>query len=106
MNTKLWYMYRDASNYKEHDFVILSGEFTPEQREYLEQVEEFIPMEVGLESLQERLGEFGEDDHVFHEISELEPTDEEPTDKRTVSEFLDELKKAPCDMCATLWRHK
>lgn len=31
MNTRISYLYRDASNYKKHNEVVVPGTFTPEQ---------------------------------------------------------------------------
>lgn len=74
------YLYRDASNYKAHGAVVLSGAVTPEHKRRLRASlidgEYFIPEKVGLPSLRERLYEYSdgsptEDDHVLHELVEL-----------------------------------
>lgn len=81
-HTHLTYLYRDASNYKAHGAVLLSGEATAEHhhrlRESLIDSEYFIPERVGLPSLRERLYQYSsgaptDDDHVLHELVELRP---------------------------------
>ena len=82
MNTEFHYTYRDASNYKAYNTVVLSGELTFEQlRPFLDDGENFIPYDVGLDELQEELPGFPKsDDHVWHELSghDLTPTNAEP----------------------------
>lgn len=52
MNTRLTLLYRDASNYKARETVVLRGEFTPEQvaaiRAKFDDGEFIIPSQVGL----------------------------------------------------------
>lgn len=76
-------MYRDGSNYKEFETIVVKGKVTKEELEELCDNGEygpgdpvFIPSQVGLENLQPRMEKFpNEDDHVWHEISDVEPTD-------------------------------
>jgi len=79
-HTLLSYRYRDASNYKAHGAVLLSGEPTPELRRRLQASlidgEHFIPEKVGLPSLREQLyqhsdGDPADDDHLLHEFVDL-----------------------------------
>lgn len=81
MFTVIPYMYRDASNYKEGDHIILEGTLSDEQIKAIEakldEGENFIPadLNLGLDELQDRLTSFpSEDDHVWHELqlNELE----------------------------------
>lgn len=50
-NTRISYLYRDASNYKQHNEVVVPGTFTQEQIEAiigcLDAGEYFIPVQVG-----------------------------------------------------------
>jgi hypothetical protein len=82
MNTKISYMYRDASNYKAHREIVVKGKLTLEQLQpCLYEGEFFIPEKVGLEELQHELTSFpSEDDHVWHTICSVEPTTEEALD--------------------------
>lgn len=84
MNTKIYYLYRDASNYKQNNEIVVEGEFTEEQVNSiiasLEVGEYFIPENVGWEC--ERFVEWGEDDHPYCEIDEncFELTNEPATE--------------------------
>ena len=85
MNTRLTYLYRDASNYKQWHEVVLAGEADAEAiRASLWEGEYFIPQAVGFPALQERFAAQGyefptEDDHPWHEIAGIEPTEDSPT---------------------------
>lgn len=81
MNTKISYLYRDASNYKQHNEVIVHGTFTEEQIdtiiECLDSGEHFIPKQIGFPK--KRFEEITEDDHCWFELSRdcFEETDAE-----------------------------
>jgi hypothetical protein len=86
-NTLIDYTYRDASNNKVHDCVILDGRLTEHQIEKmlasLFENEKFIPGQVGLQDLQDKF-EAGrewddEEDHVWHELVAIQYIDREPT---------------------------
>ena len=98
MNTKVCYMYRDASNYKKYQSVVVngsisfedaktifskcegyqeeefcSGDFDREHGQYIGDTQMlFIPEQVGLPA--ERFDEISEDDHCYFELQGLEPT--------------------------------
>lgn len=78
MNTRINYLYRDASNYKVHNTAVIRGELSEEDQKTilscLEDGEYFIPSQVGLD--EERFGSWTEDDHCWFE---LEPGFAEPT---------------------------
>lgn len=93
-NIQFNYMYRDGANYKNHDEVIFSN---PER----------LSVELIEEAIHQRLidGEWfyvekwklkdlhfpkwdGEIDLLWHEFKSVEYTNEEPTDTRSISEFL------------------
>lgn len=71
MNTKILYLYRDGSNYKMLNEVVVAGTFDETQiyiiMECLEAGEYFIPRQVGLP--EKRFGEWTEDDHCWFELS-------------------------------------
>ena len=100
MNTKICYLYRDASNYKRYNECVVRGEMTPEHLMRIEaclfEGEYFVPRCVGLP--ERRIEEFRtDDDHCWFEwsISEdydlnesgVQLTDEPPTDM-TVEELV------------------
>jgi hypothetical protein len=76
VNTRLTYLYRDASNYKQHHSVVFAGAITDEDRAalfgHLDQGAYFIPSQVGLEDLQGRFGTLTNDDHAWHELDDEE----------------------------------
>lgn len=97
-NTVFRYMYRDANNWKTTRELILSGNvaedaFVP----FLDDLEFFIPHDVGLEELQEvhRGGELDpETDHVWHEVVDVSPTAEPVTEDFSVEELLARFREA------------
>ncbi|MCR4313072.1 MAG: hypothetical protein NUV58_02395, partial [Candidatus Roizmanbacteria bacterium] len=63
MNTLITYQYRDASNFKESDTVIIRGLLSINDiEEYLYEKEYFIPSEIGLKDLQPE--NLNQDDHI------------------------------------------
>jgi hypothetical protein len=100
VNTKLTYLYRDGSNYKQWDDVVLAGAVDPEMiRRHLWEGNFFIPQAVGLPALQDRFAAQGygfpnEDDHVWHEIESVEPTEQAPTINTTASDLAQRFKAA------------
>ena len=92
MNTKIAYMYRDGSNYKQCDEVVFEGEITEvELRTILDNRDEgqfFIPSQVGMEDLQPRMLSYPSDaDHVWHELNreDITLTSDAPTGSNPVS---------------------
>lgn len=78
MNTKFSYLYRDGSNYKSFNEVIISGSLTLANIVlYLYEQNLFIPSEIGLPDLQEPF--ISIEDHIWHEIDSVSPTFDEPT---------------------------
>lgn len=103
-NVRFVYMYRDASNYKQHGEVILPNEtlLTVEDvdtqiRSVLSDGLFFIAQQVQLE---ERFFDLvSEDDHPWHEYVSVEATtdptfDPVPEEKRDIVQFLKELEQA------------
>lgn len=98
MNTKISYLYRDASNYKMPNETIILGPITEHQidiiMDCLECGENFIPSQVGLP--EERFGEWTEDDHCWFELQRcgFEATGEEPVVNMTVDELVGKFLEA------------
>ena len=103
-NIRFVYMYRDASNYKQHGEVILPNETQRTVEEVDTQIRSllsdglfFIARQVQVE---ERFFDVvSEDDHPWHEFVSVEATtdptfDPVPEEKRDISTFLKELDQA------------
>lgn len=103
-NVRFVYMYRDASNYKQHGEVILSNETLLTVEEVDKQIHSllsdglfFIARQVQVE---ERFFDVvSEDDHPWHEFVSVEATtdptfDPVPEEKRDIAKFLKELEDA------------
>lgn len=80
-HTRISYLYRDASNYKRHNEVIVPGILTAEQIETiigcLDAGEYFIPIQIGFPEI--RFDNITKDDHCWFELCRdgFEATDEE-----------------------------
>lgn len=99
-NTLVDYMYRDASNYKQHLFVVLEGRMTKDQATalcgMLDEGEYFLPGMVGLPAAPWSEGADGshyDDDHPWHELTGLAPT-ENRSGGITVDQFLADVAAA------------
>lgn len=72
MNTRISYLYRDASNYKKYNEVVVEGVFTEDQIRTiiscLNDGEYFIPRQIGFPEV--RFGKITEDDHCWFELCE------------------------------------
>ena len=103
-NVRFVYMYRDASNYKQHGEVILPNETQRTVEEVDTQIRSvlsdglfFIARQVQVE---ERFFDVvSEDDHPWHEYVSVEATanptfDPVPEEKRDIAQFLKELDQA------------
>jgi hypothetical protein len=103
-NIRFAYMYRDASNYKQHGEAIFSNEthlpsdeIEKQIRSYLNEGEFFIARQVHLE---ERFFEvLYDDDHPWHEFLGVDASDDPAFDpdhehKRDIAEFLLDLENA------------
>ena len=103
-NIRLIYLYRDASNYKQHGEVILSNktlltveEIDQQIRSHLSDGLFFIAQQVQLE--ERFFAVVNEDDHPWHEFVQVEATtdptfDPVPESKRDITQFLKELERA------------
>lgn len=102
------YLYRDASNYKQHGEAVFTNhglllieEIEKQIRAFLKEGEYFIAQQVNIE---ERFFDaLYEDDHPWHEFSRVEATTEPAFDpeywnmhkhKRDIAEFIADLEKA------------
>ena len=102
------YQYRDASNYREGESVTVRGEITEEMAQVIADALDraqtgephFLPEEVGLERLQERIGDYGSADHEWHELVEIVPADEIPDDAIDAAELVEKFRAAPFDLAA------
>ena len=78
MNSKIYYMYRDTSNYKFYHEVVVQGQLTIKDLEpYFYDHDYFIPSQLGWPDLQPEPLTF--DDHIWHQIYEVESTTENAT---------------------------
>ena len=103
-NIRFVYMYRDASNYKQHGEILLSNETLLTVDEVDKQIRSllsdglfFIAQQMQVE---ERFFDVvSEDDHPWHEYVSVEATDDPafdpiPEEKRDITNFLKELDQA------------
>ena len=103
-NIRFIYLYRDASNYKQHGEAILSNEtqlaveeIDQQVRSHLSDGSFFIAQQVHLE--ERFFAVVNEDDHPWHEFVQVEATtdptfDPFPEEKRDITQFLQELEQA------------
>ncbi|MDR6218862.1 glyoxalase superfamily protein [Deinococcus soli (ex Cha et al. 2016)] len=99
-NTRLSYLYRDASNYKASSHVIVEGHLTWRAlTPYLDDGTSFLPGQVDLAALQDRFGTGldQDDDHVWHDVTGVEFTDRPPTDARDAQALLAAFAEAHAD---------
>lgn len=103
-NTRVTYLYRDASNYAETHSVVVTGEPDVLQRAFAAASPDglFIPSQVGLPDLQERIGggRLYEDDGPWHEILGVEPAAVAATVDLSADELAQHLKSVTWDEAA------
>jgi len=103
MNTTFTYLYRDASNNKQWEDVVLAGQIEADAiRACLWEGDFFIPQSVGLPPLQERFAAQGyefptEDDHCWHEVGGVELTEAAPTVAVTATELSSRFSRCAAD---------
>jgi len=100
VNTRVSYLYRDASNYKAVESVVLAGTLSGEEIDVLHSAiaiaaagagiesSAFSPVDFGLPPAQEQLwatAERNEDDHIYNELLSVEPTRDAVTHSRTTA---------------------
>ena len=97
MNTKIEYMYRDASNWKDWYAVVVKGKITTEQYDEIQDClddEKFIAAQVGLAADGIRGYDVNEDDHPWYEMGAISLTEEAPTVNITIDELVKRFKEA------------
>jgi hypothetical protein len=100
MNTRVEYLYRDGSNYKQWAAVVFRGECDASlvRRLFaaLDREEFFIAHQVRLPELFFADRPLYADDHCWHEMGEVTATSATPDDLigRTIEEFVAELERA------------
>lgn len=107
-NVMFSYRYRDGSNCKQAGNVIFRNpemlddeEITERVTASLDEGQWFIADQINVpEAFLFPRYEVTENDHCWHEFSYVEATSSEPTDQRTMTEFLAEVERA----AATGWR--
>ncbi len=95
MNTKISYLYRDASNYKVYNECVVKGVITPEQIQTILDCcidEYFIPSKVGLP--EKRFESWTDDDHIWFELNDFEDCFEETSKPANVAITCEELVEA------------
>lgn len=97
MNIKFNYLYRDFSNYKNYNSIVLSNpnnfsinEIDKLIREYLIDGEYFEAEKIGIPSL--FFEEKNEDDHEWHEFESLQVVKDLPYNELTIEDLLNKLK--------------
>lgn len=98
MNTRITYLYRDASNWKKYNEVVVSGTFTADQISEivrcLNDGEYFIPKQVGFPEI--RFEKINEDDHCWFELckNDFEEVETDPTIDMTAGEVIEKFLAA------------
>ena len=95
MSTRINYLYRDASNYKQAGAIVIAGEVSEAQRDTiaatLDGEEFFIPEQVGFPNPRNLFDEPSDDDHCWCELdvaNDFEQVDAPATDSRTADEIV------------------
>lgn len=100
MNTRISYLYRDASNYKAAESVVLAGELSDDDIAVLRasialaaagagiETDAFSPVDLGLPPAQAQLWatvDQNEDDHIYNELLSIERTTDAVTSTATTA---------------------
>lgn len=100
MNTRISYLYRDASNYKAAESVVLTGELSDDDIAVLRasialaavgagiEPDAFSPVDLGLPPAQVQLWatvDQNEDDHIYNELLSIERTPDPVTSTKTTA---------------------
>lgn len=90
INTRLFYIYRDADNYKKLHEAVFAGRMTDDEKKRiiasLDAGEYFFPGPLGLSD--ERFGSVTEADHPFFEFRYFEETTDKPTTDISIAEIV------------------
>jgi hypothetical protein len=110
MYTRVHYLYRDASNYKQYASVLLEGEISDEEEALIEASldggETFVPTQIGWPHPGTTMIGFpGEDDHVHCEldVAQMEQV-ADPSDDEVVYGTTDEWVRQMLEATAIGWR--
>jgi hypothetical protein len=111
INVSFHYMYRDASNYKQHSTVVFTNhtflsikDIEKQIHSCLHEGEYFIASQINIE--ERFFATLGEDDHPWHEFVKVETTAEGASDpanqekhscNRDIVDFIQDLEKAKRD---------
>lgn len=104
LNTELSYTYRDSSNYKQCETLILVGKISQINIEIiiskLIDGQFFIPEQVGLSALQKRFAVLNTDDHPYHELlrENIRLVESEPTTMLTIDELVERFRAVVWDL--------
>src|SRR4051812_31499004 len=110
MNTRVEYLYRDGSNYKQWRAVVFRGacDESSARRLFaaLDREEFFIAHQVRLPELFFADRPLYADDHCWHEMAEVTVTSVAPDDllDRTIEEFVTEMERASTERWAVFDR--
>lgn len=106
-NTKFEYLYRDAGNWKQYSEVVVRGTLTEKQVSEIFHAcraeGQFIPGDVGFPETRFENVDL-EDDHIWFELSAIEPTMENPSDQRTAEEVFRAFVNARWDEAGAMYR--
>jgi len=100
MNTRFSYLYRDGANFKQFGSVILEGLYDEGLESRLKaslgDLDYFTPWQVDVPPKYLYPEKFGinDQDHCFHEFYKLEAAWSDPTDERTIEEFVADFEAA------------
>jgi hypothetical protein len=90
-NTRVEYVYRDASNYTQYGHEVFAGAITDEQRSRilgaLDDGFHFLAEQVGLPPLYEQWPTHYPDDDPWHELSSLDLVGDPPTRDESIAAF-------------------
>lgn len=95
MSTRINFLYRDASNYKQAGSITIGDDLTDEQRATiaatLDDGQFFIPEQVGFPNPRDQFEKLSEDDHCWCELEPayaFEDDESQPTDSRSAAEVV------------------
>lgn len=97
MNTQFAYMYRDGSNYKSFGSCVFTGVIKAAGKMraftffYMNNL--FVAHQIGVPEVFHDSWPMYGDDHCYHEAIALNDTTAEPTDARTIQEFISDLQR-------------
>lgn len=90
-NSKVYYMYRDAGNYKFFYEVVIHGKLSLDDvKPYFHDHDFFIPSELGWPDLQPN--PLTVDDHIWHQVYLAELTNEEPTFDLSAADLIEQFR--------------